>query len=68
MAVGVALVAGLAGDFDEDKYYDVGDEVAERVHGVGEHGGAPPHEAGDELDHDEQGVDGGAHEIGRAHV
>ena len=57
VAIVVALVARFPGYLYEYQHYGVGDEVAERVHGVGGHRGAAPYDTGNEFEDYEQGID-----------
>ena len=53
MSIVVRLILGLTADMHKNEHDDIGHEVAQRVHGIGNHRCTMPHDARHELE-DEQ--------------
>ena len=56
MSVVVRLVFGHAADAYEDDDDDIGDEVAERMDGIGHHGRTMAHDACDEFEYQQNHI------------
>ena len=55
------LVLRLGRDAHEDQHDDVRHEVRQRMHGIGQHSRAMPHDAGKELEEQQHEIDHAAH-------
>ena len=62
MPVVVPAILRLGTDTHEDKHHGIGQQVRERMHGIGRHGGAVSHNAGHKLKHREQHICRAAHQ------